>query len=135
MRRALLYFLLVAFGFACVAFPQNAVYEQDPKWQAPSEAAVKVNPLANRPEAAAGGQKLYRRYCAECHGNTGQGMKKAADFHLPVVQQQTDGSLFWKITNGNPDRGMPSFSRLPELQRWQIVLYLRQLAPEAKASR
>jgi len=37
--------------------------------------------------------------------------------------------LFWKMTNGNPDRGMPSFSKLPELQRWQIVLYLRTLKP------
>ena len=46
---------------------------------------------------------------------------------LPAVQQQSDGTLFWKITNGNPDRGMPSFSRLPELQRWQLVLYLRTL--------
>ncbi len=66
----------------------------------------------------------------------GQGLKKAADFHLPAVQQQTDGTLFWKITNGNPDRGMPSFSRLPELQRWQIVLHLRTLAsPPAEAGR
>jgi hypothetical protein len=24
---------------------------------------------------------------------------------------------------------MPSFSRLPELQRWQLVLYLRTLKP------
>jgi hypothetical protein len=55
-------------------------------------------------------------------------LKKAADLQLDVVQGQSDGSLFWKITNGNPDRGMPSFSRLPELQRWQIVLYLRQLS-------
>ena len=63
-------------------------------------------------------------------------MKKAADFHLSAVQQQTDGTLFWKITNGNPDRGMPSFSRLPELQRWQIVLHLRTLAsPPAEAGK
>ncbi len=46
---------------------------------------------------------------------------------MPKVQEQSDGALFWKITNGNPDRGMPSFSQLPELQRWQLVLYLRKL--------
>jgi hypothetical protein len=46
---------------------------------------------------------------------------------LPLVQQQSDGVLFWKITNGNTRRGMPSFSKLPELQRWQIVLYIRRL--------
>jgi len=55
--------------------------------------------------------------------------KHAADLQLTKVQEQSDGALFWKITNGNPDRGMPSFSRLPELQRWQLVLYLRRLKP------
>jgi len=55
------------------------------------------------------------------------GKKHSADFHLPVVQQQSDGTLFWKITNGNAGRGMPSFSKLPELQRWQLVLYIRNL--------
>jgi len=64
--------------------------------------------------------------------------KHAADLQLPAVQQQSDGALFWKITNGNTDRGMPSFSRLPELQRWQLVLYLRTLKPanepQSKAS-
>jgi mono/diheme cytochrome c family protein len=134
MMRARFYFLIVAASSLGVSFAQNSVYEPDPKWQAPAEATTKLNPLADRPNVAAGGQKLYRRHCAECHGDTGQGLKKAADFHLPVVQQQTDGSLFWKITNGNPDRGMPSFSRLPELQRWQIVLYLRQLHPEGKGN-
>jgi hypothetical protein len=33
---------------------------------------------------------------------------------------------------------MPSFSKLPELQRWQLVLYLRMLrptgAPESRES-
>jgi mono/diheme cytochrome c family protein len=68
---------------------------------------------------------LFQRECVECHGVDGTGRKKAANLTLPVVQAQPDGVLHWKITNGNPDRGMPSFSRLPELQRWQIVLYLR----------
>jgi len=55
--------------------------------------------------------------------------KHSADLCLPVVQQQSDGMLFWKITNGNTSRGMPSFSKVPELQRWQIVLYVRTLKP------
>ena len=55
--------------------------------------------------------------------------KHSADLQLPVVQSQSDGVLFWKITNGNARRGMPSFSKLPELQRWQLVLYVRKLRP------
>lgn len=118
------------------ASPQNTSYQQDPGWRAPAEASARRNPLASRPEAAAGGEKLFKRNCVECHGEDGSGLvkKNAADLQLPVVQQQSDGTLFWKISNGNADRGMPSFSRLPELQRWQLVLYLRKLktVPDAR---
>jgi hypothetical protein len=51
---------------------------------------------------------------------------------LGVVQEQRDGVLFWKITNGNPDRGMPSFSKLPDLERWQLILFLRTLKAAEK---
>jgi mono/diheme cytochrome c family protein len=108
---------------------QNPAYKPDPEWRAPADASAKGNPLAARPEVPAGGKKLFLRECSECHGPDGGGLtrKHSADLHLPVVQDQSDGALFWKITNGNPDRGMPSFSKLPELQRWQLVLHLRTL--------
>jgi len=124
---------VLAIGFMTSVFAQNVSYQQDPKWQAPAEAVARPNPLAQKPETTAGGKKLFLRNCVECHGATGTGLekKRAADLQLTAVQQQTDGALFWKITNGNTDRGMPSFSRLPELQRWQLVLYLRTLKPIA----
>jgi len=129
------WFLAATLAGATVAVAaQNTSYEQDRGWQAPAEAAARTNPLARKPEAAAGGEKLFKRNCVECHGEDGSGLvkKRAADLQLPLVQQQSDGVLFWKITNGNTDRGMPSFSRLPELQRWQLVLYLRTLKPAGK---
>lgn len=120
--------VLVAILVICVGLPaQNIQYRPDPSWRPPDSAAARVNPLAGSPELAAGGRKLFQRHCAQCHGAQGQGLKNAADLQLPVVQQQGDGALFWKITNGNPRRAMPSFSGLPEMQRWQIVLYLRTL--------
>jgi mono/diheme cytochrome c family protein len=112
---------------AAVSAAQQVDYQQDPKWHAPESAAVRANPLAGNEAAGGGGRKLFQRHCAECHGADGTGRKKAATLALPLVQAQPDGVLHWKITNGNPDRGMPSFSRLPELQRWQLVLYLRTL--------
>lgn len=119
--------LLVAGG---LAMAQNAAYVPDPAWQPPPAAVARPNPLASKRQYAAGGRKLFQRNCAACHGSEGQGLvKNAANLQLPVVQQQTDGALFWKITNGNARRGMPSFSGLPEMQRWQIVLFLRTLAP------
>ena len=122
--------LMIGAGLA-----QNTAYQPDVRWQAPAEAAARKNPLAGKPEAAAGGKKLFLRNCSECHGADGAGLvkKHSADLQLSVVQQDSDGELFWKITNGNPDRGMPSFSRLPELQRWQLILFLRTLKPAAAA--
>jgi mono/diheme cytochrome c family protein len=124
--------LLTFFSATLVLLAQNVTYQPDVNWRASEEAAARKNPLAEKPELAAGGRKLFKRNCVECHGDSGQGLKKAADLQLPVVQDQSDGALFWKITNGNPDRGMPSFSGIPELQRWQLVLHLRTLTQPDK---
>jgi mono/diheme cytochrome c family protein len=112
---------------AAVVVAQNVNYVPDANWQAPADAAEKPNPLAGNAKAAAGGRKLFERHCVQCHGSDGSGLRRAADLQLPVVQSQPDGALFWKITNGNLRRGMPSFSGLPEMQRWQVVLFLRTL--------
>lgn len=127
-----LWILLTTFVLLSGVLAQNTAYQPDPDWRAPQAATAKPNPLASKPEAAAGGKKLFLRNCTECHGQDGSGLMKkhAADLQLPVVQSQSDGTLFWKITNGNPDRGMPSFSKLPEPQRWQLVLFIRKLKPE-----
>jgi len=120
--------LLASAMLPCVAAgAQNASYKQDSTWRPPDQAVARKNPLAENKNAAGGGAKLFQRHCAECHGPTGTGLKKAANFTMPEVQSQSDGTLFWKITNGNADHGMPSFSQLPELQRWQLVLHLRSL--------
>jgi mono/diheme cytochrome c family protein len=121
--------------FAPFVFGQNTSYRPSPDWQPPPEAAARINPLAKKPQAAAGGKKMYSRECVECHGEDGRGLAKkhSADFQLPAVQSQSDGALFWKITNGNPDRGMPAFSRLPEMQRWQLVLFIRTLRTDTTA--
>jgi mono/diheme cytochrome c family protein len=122
----LIFCVVLLFGLLAA---QNTAYQPDPDWQAPDAEGARSNPLARKPDAAGGGKKLFARNCVECHGPDGAGLvkKHSADLQLPVVQSQTDGALFWKITNGNADRGMPSFSKLPEMQRWQLVLYLRTL--------
>ena len=130
---AALFWMLLALPLAGA---QNALYWPDPTWRAPEPASAAPNPLANRPSVAAGGKKLFLRHCAECHDKAGNGIvkKRSADLQLPLVQQQSDGTLFWKITNGNTGREMPSFSKLPDLQRWQLVLFLRTLNPPLQQS-
>ncbi len=102
--------------------------EREAAWVAPSDAASKINPLANRADAMAGGRKLFQQRCATCHGDDSRGSTKAPDLTQAAVQEQSDGALFWKVSSGNTRQGMPSFSFLPELQRWQLVLHIR--APE-----
>ena len=80
-----------------------------------------------------GGRKLFRRLCSSCHGPAGAGLERAANLQSFDTQVQTDGTLFWKITNGNLDRGMPSFANLPALERWQLVLHLRHLEQATKS--
>jgi len=106
------------------------VRERDPRWTAPSQDGSRSNPLAGRPETAAGGAKVFQQRCASCHGGDGRGTSKAPNLGQPDVQAQTDGALFWKISGGNAHTGMPAFSFLPEPQRWQLVLHLRTLSAE-----
>jgi mono/diheme cytochrome c family protein len=125
MKRALLIVLLVA---AVVAATAQKEYVPDPSWRPPAKDAAKKNPLKPSENVVAGGRKLFQKNCIECHGEQGVGVShNAANLTSPAVRQESDGTLFWKITNGHLEKGMPSFSGLPELQRWQLVLYIRQL--------
>jgi mono/diheme cytochrome c family protein len=103
------------------------VRQPDSTWVAPPNAASKRNPLASRPELAAGGARIFAERCAMCHGDTGRGTPDAPSLVTDDVLNQTDGSLFWKISSGNTRAGMPTFSFLPEGQRWQLVLHVRNL--------
>ena len=119
--------LLFSGALLATLVAQNVAYSPDEGWRPPRQAAARSNPLPAAPEIVGGGRKLFIRHCAECHRGDGQGSRRAADLLLPVVQEQSDGALFWKISNGNPRRGMPGWGRLPEPQRWQLVLYVRAL--------
>jgi mono/diheme cytochrome c family protein len=93
------------------------------------------NPYAARADAAQAGGKLFRAHCAECHGPAGRGGERAPSLQSPSVSSRSDGALFGFITNGDLRRGMPSWSRLTEERRWQIVTYLRSLEPQPAAAR
>ncbi len=109
------------------------------QWQAPAEAAKLISPVKDKPDAAKIGREFYMQKCADCHGKKGQGNgwmsgntkrdgKALAPTNLAskMVQANTDGELFWKITNGRSP--MPAHRiRFDDEQRWHIVAYLRAL--------
>lgn len=99
----------------------------------PERARARLNPLESDPEAIAAGGKLFSQHCAECHGNTAEGSKKAPNLRAEEVQEATAGTLFWILTNGVVRRGMPVWSKLPEPERWQIVSFLKSLPPSGNA--
>lgn len=119
---------LVCLGIAQTANPPAA------KWEAPADAAAKPNPEAQNPDAPAAGRKLYMRTCVGCHEQDGSGKDTgAANLRSPQVQAQSDGALFWKISHGNSEAGMPSFASLPETDRWDVVTFLRTLKDSGKS--
>lgn len=97
--------------------------------KAPRKAAARRNPLENDPEAVEAGANLFALHCAQCHGATAEGGRKAPPLVAGAVQQATPGTLFWILTNGVVRRGMPVWSKLPEVQRWQLVSYVKSLRP------
>jgi len=112
-------------------------------WTAPARAARKENPVVSDAKSIAQGKELYAMNCVPCHGATGAGDGSAAAIlernGVPVrpgnltdskLRQETDGGLFWKITEGNTP--MPSWAEtLSEEQRWALINYVRTLPPQA----
>jgi mono/diheme cytochrome c family protein len=111
-------------GVASLSGPA-AQAQQNRRWTAPPAAAQRTNPLVHRPDAERGGRKVFHERCAMCHGPDAEGTDKGPSLTARRVRAQSDGALFWKITQGNTHGGMPTFSFLPEPQRWQLVLHLR----------
>ena len=130
-RWALLMFVLFLSGSVLLARKKPPKPEESGAELAKAPAAVDElkNPFAGQAEPQAAGAKLYKRYCAECHGADGRGQGKAPDLHSPIIQVASPGRLYWFLKNGNLKEGMPAWSGLPDPQRWQLVTYLQTLAP------
>src|SRR5579872_4367589 len=115
--------LLTILPLALLAAATEAAW----KAQVPEKNRQRENPFDSDPVAVAAGAKLFRQNCASCHGSEGQGRGKRPNLHSEHVRNATMGELEWLLTNGSLKNGMPSWSRLPEQQRWQIVSYLKSL--------
>lgn len=123
-------FVLCSLSVIVCTFSFMGVTQDD--WEAPKEAKAKKNPVATDQVTITEGKKVYEKECLSCHGKKGKGDgpkaeeldKAVKDLGVAKTQNQTDGELFWKITEGK--KPMPSTKKiLSETQRWQVVLYIR----------
>lgn len=119
--------IFILFGFS---FRNNSSTIDE--WKAPLQADKLTNPLKGDASATAEGKIIYMQMCIICHGDKGKGdgvagvalNPKPGNFVTQKVQAQTDGALFWKITEGRPP--MASYKGIfTETQRWQLVNYIR----------
>jgi mono/diheme cytochrome c family protein len=129
------------FGMCMFTIGRIAAQEQaaPTPWVAPEDARKVKNPIPPTPETLAAAEQLFSDNCVLCHGEKGMGdgpgaktiKVKPANFTDPKVQaSETDGALFWKMSNG---RGpMPAWKdELTEEERWKLVGYIRKLGKDA----
>ena len=121
--------LISAIGFI---FPPSQLIAQDTHFHnAPPSSVGQKNPYAGQPTAVAAGSRLYATNCGSCHGIKGRGTANVPPLSKGATESASDGEVFWFITTGAADKGMPSWASLPERQRWQIVSYLKSLKSPA----
>ncbi len=111
---------------ACAAFAVGPVQPHFDR--VPARDHARENPLPADAQNIEAGRQLYLDHCAECHkaDTRGDGRKKPS-LHTEAVRNASDGDLEWFLREGDLRHGMPSWSSLPEAQRWQIIDYLRSL--------
>jgi len=114
--------LLLGFLLDAAASAQTGSFHD-----APAAARIQKNPYAGQNKAS--GKAAFQRYCVACHGASADGSGLIPSLAGEKAQGASDGELFWFITRGDADNGMPAWQSLPEKQRWEIVNYLRDLGP------
>lgn len=91
-----------------------------------------ANPVAADARSLQNGHRYYQINCAVCHGDAGVGDGPASRYGMPginivsdITRARTDGYIWGMIRNG---RGlMPNYNRIAELERWDVVNYVRAL--------
>jgi mono/diheme cytochrome c family protein len=132
--------VLVMLGFSAGVVAAADDYKP---WVAPDSSRGVKNPVPSNPQTLAAAQQTFSDNCVQCHGEQGKGdgdtgkilKVKPANFTDPkLMALETDGSLFWKMSEG---RGpMPSWKAdLSETERWQLVNYIRKLGKDAAAKK
>ena len=121
--RRTLALLCVLISAALLAAAASSEWER-----VPSKDHARANPLASRPETVSAGALIYKEHCEQCHKSDAMGDgRKRPTLRTDRIKTATDGDLEWFLRQGDIGHGMPSWSSLPQAQRWQLVSYLRSI--------
>ena len=125
---------ILSIGWIVLFFGSSALGQHSAPWNAPESAKNLKNPFLPDKSSVIRGKNSYNIECARCHGETGKGNgpfaeridKTIPDLTVDQVQNQTDGELYWKISEGR--RPMPYKKKaLTDDQRWDVINYVRSL--------
>ena len=107
-------------------------------WTVPEKDKSINNPLPFNMKTKMAGKDVYMKNCKSCHGDIGKNNfvplnPEPGDPAGEKFSKNTDGELFYKITNG---RGaMPKFKdQLSENERWSVIAYIRSFHKDYKPS-
>jgi glucose/arabinose dehydrogenase len=92
---------------------------------APASAKGLKNPYQGQQPPRA--KALFHLRCARCHGENGEGSGNIPALKVAKIKAVTPGEIFWFITKGDVNNGMPAWATLPKQERWQIVSYVQSL--------
>jgi mono/diheme cytochrome c family protein len=116
--------LSVSFLFVSMALTAQS------DWMVSEEKQKTKNPIVFSQESVKAGKIVYNTNCKSCHGDPTKNnglplMPKPTDMGLQAfLDKNTDGSIFYKITEGRVT--MPQYaSILSEEDRWHTVNYIR----------
>jgi glucose/arabinose dehydrogenase len=99
-----------------------------PFHDAPASAKAEKNPYEGQAAAVGAGKQVYARNCLACHGKAGQGTGNVPSLVDGKLEGVSAGEIFWFITKGDKDNGMPAWASLPEQARWRVVTYVEAMA-------
>ncbi|HSB75498.1 MAG TPA: PQQ-dependent sugar dehydrogenase [Terriglobales bacterium] len=94
---------------------------------APASAKRLKDPYAGNKKVLESGHQLFHHYCARCHGENAAGSGNIPSLVDGALETVTPGEVFWFVSKGSPENGMPSWAKLPKNVRWEIVTYVKSL--------
>lgn len=117
--------LILSGVFFCAVFSCAGAYAA---FEVPPEAKGVKNPVTSDEISVGKGKAIFAKSCVSCHGASAKGSGAAPDLTVRL-KGQTDGEIFWKITNGSKPPTMPKYKKiLGDEDRWNLVNYLKTLA-------